>query len=807
MTDSTLDTMVIKLVGDGSSFMSMMERSQTATQQVMGQIEKQTGQLMGWGNRLGSWATSLATSIQGQVLGLASLGSAIMAIRKGFDLASTAEQAQIQFETMLHSGEKATQLMSEIEQFAAATPLQTAGITQAAKTLLQFNVAGENVMPMLKMLGNATGGDNERFQRMALAFGQMSAAGRLMGQDLMQMVNAGFNPLQQISKTTGKSMAQLHEEMERGQISVQMVADAFTAASAKGGQFEGLMEKQSMSLGGLWSTLTDNVQIQLKRLTQFVVDQIDLKPMVKHVSDFINDSQPMIEKWAWYFIQSAKSIYYTVAPTIWAIADTVRGVVSAAMGYWNSLSANFRTVLSVFAGIVVAVGPVLAAVSALATFLPGIGAFAVIAAAGIFAYFTDLQSFAQGVYDTVSALWGYMSPIVLGFVNVSIAAWNMMGEIFGQVLNSIGEVFFSTFGQLGGPLINVAKVIQETIVEALTVAEFAFLNWQQVGSFVAASMWDSLVRYAAQTQYIFTTVLPGYIVYYAQYTLDEMKILMSNWATILDNLSDNVVTNMHNVFSYLWGESSELKFVWKPLAEGLKTALHEAIKIPEREIGLLEQTTGAAVEALGNSMAANYTEFRRKKNLKPVDDTFSMANETFKETVNKSEALGLKMGDSMAAAMHHGTEAMKSGLLGTASAFDTWFNYMKGKNAFDVPGMPGMKKPKTPDKEKKPAIGLPGQFDKNGNQIKNMQMWDGNKWVPAEKPVGPNRPLNQGDMDPNIFGPGHIPMHRLPAPEGAFNGRFDQASIETEKNANEAIVKLYELELRRPTVVLMEANV
>ena len=83
----------------------------------------------------------------------------------------------------------------------------------------------------------------------------MTASGRLMGQDLLQMINAGFNPLSEISRKTGKSIGVLKEEMEKGKISAEMVTQAFYSATQAGGQFHGMTEKMGQTAAGKWSTL------------------------------------------------------------------------------------------------------------------------------------------------------------------------------------------------------------------------------------------------------------------------------------------------------------------------------------------------------------------------------------------------------------------------------------------------------------------------------------------------------------------------------------------------------------------------
>ena len=151
------------------------------------------------------------------------------------------------FEALLKSESKAKEMIGGLKELSIKSGLNTYG---AAQTLLGFNVDAEKVLPTLKSIGDITMGNNEKFSSMTLAFAQMSAAGRLMGQDLNQMINAGFNPLQVISEKTGKSIAVLKKEMEQGAISSEMVADAFAAATSEGGRFYNMLEKQNTGIRG-----------------------------------------------------------------------------------------------------------------------------------------------------------------------------------------------------------------------------------------------------------------------------------------------------------------------------------------------------------------------------------------------------------------------------------------------------------------------------------------------------------------------------------------------------------------------------
>ena len=116
-------------------------------------------------------------------------------------------------------------------------------------------------MPALRALSEVSVGNADRFQSLALAFGQVQANGRLMGQEVLQMVNAGFNPLQEISRTTGRSMLDLKKDMENGAVSARMVEDAFKSATSEGGRFYEMNERLKNSAAGQYAKMKSDVEM------------------------------------------------------------------------------------------------------------------------------------------------------------------------------------------------------------------------------------------------------------------------------------------------------------------------------------------------------------------------------------------------------------------------------------------------------------------------------------------------------------------------------------------------------------------
>lgn len=180
--------------------------------------------------------------------------------------AAEMEQMQVAFEVMLGSASKAKKMIADLQKVAAETPYGQAEIVKAAQTMLGFGIEAQKVIPYVKQLGDIAAGNSDRFKSLSLAFSQAQAAGKLMGQDLLQMINAGFNPLKEISRTTGKSISQLKDEMAKGQISAKMLSDAFKSVTSEGGAFYQMSIKQSKTLSGLFSTMKDNIVMDLAKL-------------------------------------------------------------------------------------------------------------------------------------------------------------------------------------------------------------------------------------------------------------------------------------------------------------------------------------------------------------------------------------------------------------------------------------------------------------------------------------------------------------------------------------------------------------
>lgn len=206
-----------------------------------------------------SWKKALA--VIGGAGVLKALGSEIIRVRGEFQSMQTA------IETMVGK-DMAGQLIPQIKELAKISPLTMSDMVGAEKMMLGFNIQAEDTIKYLKAISDISMGESSKFNSLTLAFSQMSAAGKLMGQDLNQMINAGFNPLQIISEKTGKSIATLKDEISKGAVSAKMVQQAFIDATSAGGKFYNMSENASKTINGQLSMMQDAMDAAFNEIGQ-----------------------------------------------------------------------------------------------------------------------------------------------------------------------------------------------------------------------------------------------------------------------------------------------------------------------------------------------------------------------------------------------------------------------------------------------------------------------------------------------------------------------------------------------------------
>ena len=403
-------------------------------------------------------------------------------------LGAQAEQTSVAFTTLVGSEEKAAGILKEINDFAAKTPYGNLDLIDNAKTMLNFGVQADKVNGYLRQLGDIAAGDKNKLGSLSLVFGQVASAGKMSGQDLLQFINAGFNPLKELEKMTGKTYAELQDMMSKGQIGFDAVAAAINHATSEGGAFAGMSDKLSQTVSGKFSTLVGNVQ-------QAAVDMFnEIKPIVNDIMD----------------------LFLAIVPPI---ASAIRGIFSVIAGVIGFI-VNWKTELGLLAA-VVAVGTIAFSAHAIA-----IGAVAAIQ--GVVTIATNAWTAAQlllnaalkdnpiGIVITVIA--ALVAGVVYcwnkfaGFRAFILTMWNTM-KGFGNIIKDyvidrlktlmsgigkIGEAFAKLFnGDFKGAWNSAVDGVKD--ITGITSAEKALKSTKKLAEGVAAE-YDKNYRIESQKQ-------------------------------------------------------------------------------------------------------------------------------------------------------------------------------------------------------------------------------------------------------------------------------------------------------------------
>ena len=188
-------------------------------------------------------------------------------VKSGVDYNATMESYLTNFKVMLGSEEAAATKLSEIRKMAASTPFSLDDLTSGTQTLLQFGIAADDTTGVLQRLGDISLGNAEKLQTLTRAYGKMSSAQKVTLENVNMMIDAGFNPLNQICDATGESMSDLYKRISDGKVSFSELEAAVEAATSQDGQFYNGMLEASQTFSGRMSTLKDNVSALTGELT------------------------------------------------------------------------------------------------------------------------------------------------------------------------------------------------------------------------------------------------------------------------------------------------------------------------------------------------------------------------------------------------------------------------------------------------------------------------------------------------------------------------------------------------------------
>lgn len=311
---------------------------------------------------LASAATAPIRKIGSMFAGLASpvglvttaLGAAGVAGGAGIlKLASDVESLETQFRVLLGSADAAKQMMADINEFAASTPFEQMELGAAAKQLLAYGVAADNIVPTLRQLGDMAALSGAPLQDLVAIYGKIKGQGKLTAETLQQFSDRAIPVSRQLAEQFGVSEAQIRQMVSEGKIGFADVQQALAALTGEGGQFAGGMAQLAQTTGGLWSTITGNFKTLLANFGTAVIEAFNLKQVMADLGN--------------WFGSAADNFAAFAAPIVERVRAMLSSLGAWIMSVWSqwggAITQYFFTVFAVFSAIFDAVTSVFSAVS------------------------------------------------------------------------------------------------------------------------------------------------------------------------------------------------------------------------------------------------------------------------------------------------------------------------------------------------------------------------------------------------------------------------------------------------------------
>lgn len=551
------------------------------------------------------------TVLKGTMANLAS--QAISKVVDGFkelvggavDYQKSMEYYTTSFTVMTGSADKASETVKKLADIGATTPFDMPQLADATSLLMNFGFSADDAVDSMMMLGDISQGNADKLNSIARAYGKMNSAQKVTLEDINMMIDAGFNPLQEITEKTGESMKSLYERVSKGKMSVDEITESMKRSTAEGGKYFQSMDAQSQTLDGRLSTLSDTVNSKLGEALQPIlqkasdewipnitnaIDSMDMDSVVSTIDNIIDG----IENMFGYVMGNGDTIISLVAGIgtamlTWNVASMINGVVTAVKAY--QMANEGATVAQALLNGVMNANPIMFVATLLA-----------------------------GLVTTIITLWNTNE----GFRNTVINVWNAFKETVGNAITSVGGFignliswFQALPGRIGAFLGEVIGNVQSWASSMVSRASEAGSNF--VGNVVS-----------------FISGLPSAVWNWLSSALNNawnfVGQLAQAGANAASGLVNNIIDKVRSLPSQLYNWGVDMV---SGIADGIKSAIHKVTSAVSDVAGKIksflhfsrpDEGPLAEYETWMPDMVAGLSDSLRKASPELISQTEALAN-------------------------------------------------------------------------------------------------------------------------------------------------------------------------------------
>lgn len=493
---------------------------------------------------------------------LAGIGAALLGAASGaVVLAAKAEQSAAAFETLLGSGEKAKAFLADLSQFAAQTPFELTGLQDASRKLLAFGFTAEQILPMMRSIGDAVGalgGGAAEISRVTMALGQMQAKGKVSAEEMMQLAELGLPVWDMLAQKIGVTVPEAMKMAENGAISAGQAIPALLEGMSD--RFGGAMERQATTLMGLWSNLSDNVTMTATALGNKLVEALNLKDVAGGLIETMGNIKAAIESGG---LEQALAQWQ---PAIVAVAGALAGALAPAL---YGAAAGALALMAPLLPFIAAGAAIALAMNAAGVSLADVGAAMRSAGQWVADLATRLDAqysiterltpiigklgeVARAALALIGSAWeNILKPVFLALAPLLGGAVAIAAELFSGFLDGLKSLFaaFSALfaGDWAGFLARIVDAVKGIGAGLLKAWEVAFKAGRDALEKVGPLILTALESLGLKVMEAVRQLRPRFelaMTYAAEGLVIALKALMPDWFTYGQQIADNLIAGI-----------------------------------------------------------------------------------------------------------------------------------------------------------------------------------------------------------------------------------------------------------------------
>lgn len=556
--------------------------------QVQAQVDKISQSVEKKSRNIGSGiAAGIATAGKLVVGATAAIGAGAAAM--GIKTAASLEQAQIAFGQLLGGAKQAEKFIGELSSFAAKTPFEMPGLVNAARQLIGAGAAAKTVIPTLTAWGDATGAlglGQEQFEGIMMAVTQAMNKGKLQAEEMMQITERGIPIYPLLAKALNKSVPELQDMASKGQLLTKDVLPKLEAQMAK--DYGGSMQKQSMTLTGLWSTFMDTINMGLANTLQPLI------PVLKTgISGAIGFLSTALDKAAAGFKFVLDQL------TQFKAGLQGKGPIDGFSGAVNTLALGIRALGAAFSGEGVTSDGFVGAMERIGVALRKVWDVMqqVAATAGpqLAATFRDLWTFVQdSAVPAAQNLWEFLKPLLPQLMQIAAVA----GGILLGAFRAVGVIMKDV---VGPALVAITGFMQDNdvLIKSVVITIGTFVAVMKLAA-LTTKAWGAATLLASNIMKIVKSVTVGFRI--AVFFLN--MVLRANPIGLIITAIGALVAGL--IYAYKNSESFRkiVDKVWAAIKKAVKVTIDWIVNVAWPAIQKAWQAIVDAGKAVGRAFVA-----------------------------------------------------------------------------------------------------------------------------------------------------------------------------------------------------------